>query len=75
MKLELELEELDNFKDLEPKHSLSCGVSRETAEEMDYKIVQNWPPCSLDLNPIEQIWGLLKKNTSKRKPRSMEKLE
>ena len=54
------------MEDLDPKHSLRCGISRITAEDMNYNILQDYPPSSPDLNPIEQIWGLLKKGVSER---------
>ncbi len=65
--MEMELEELDIIENLDPKHSLRCDFSLETVEQTDYKIVQNWSACSADLNPIEQIWSLLKASVSKRR--------
>jgi hypothetical protein len=38
------------------------------AEEIGYHIIQDWPLASADLNPIEQIWGELKKRVSARHP-------
>lgn len=49
----MEIEEALVIEDLDPKHSLRCNVAQETAEELEYNIVQDWPPSSPDLNPIE----------------------
>jgi hypothetical protein len=49
----MEIEEVDIVEDLDPKHSLRCKLSKETADKMGYNILQDWPPSSADLNPIE----------------------
>jgi hypothetical protein len=37
--------------------------------------MQDWRPRIPDLNPVENVWGLLNKNVSKRSPKPMEELE
>ncbi len=75
MGIEVEQEDAMIIEDLDTKHSLRCKLSRETAEEMGFQVVQDWPACSTDLNIIEKVWGLLKKNVSKHSPKSAEELE
>jgi hypothetical protein len=51
--MSMEIEEALVIEDLDPKHSLRCNVSQEIVEELKCNIVQDWPPSSPDLNPIE----------------------
>ncbi|KAJ6230673.1 transposable element tc1 transposase [Anaeramoeba flamelloides] len=36
---------------------------------------KNWPPNSPDLNPIENLWGIMGRRISKESPNSERKLE
>ena len=37
--------------------------------------VENWPPQSLDLNPTENVWRILKQRVKRRKPTTKEELK
>ncbi len=71
----MEVEDAMITKDLDPKHSLKCKICSRTAEEIGLQVVQDWPLCSPDLNPIENVWSLLKKNVSKHSLKSAEELD
>lgn len=37
--------------------------------------VQDWPSCSLDLSPIENVWHIMKHKIRQRRPRTIEPLK
>ena len=38
-------------------------------EEKGLLVMKDWPPNSPDLNLIENVWGVIKQNLQKRRPR------
>ncbi|KAL4500721.1 hypothetical protein ABPG72_019955 [Tetrahymena utriculariae] len=71
----LEIKDDMIVEDLDPKHSLRCKTSEQQAQTMEYHIVQDYPPLSPDLNPIENIWGLVKNAIASRRPSSLDELQ
>lgn len=49
-----------------------CHVSKRSRERFrDLGIILlDWPPASPDMNPIENLWGIVKKRVLKEKPRT-----
>ncbi|KAJ3426174.1 transposable element-related [Anaeramoeba flamelloides] len=52
-------------------------TSNSTKEYLSNKclVLKNWPPNSPDLNPIENLWGIMGKRISKESPNTERKLE
>jgi transposase len=59
-------------RDNDPKHT-----ARITKVFMDENVpsVMDWPSNSPDLNPIENVWAVIKKHVEKRKPQNIKDLE
>ena len=54
-----------------------CHISKQTQAFLDRKkvcVLSDWPSQSLDLNPIENMWAILKKNVSRRNASNKEDL-
>ena len=52
-------------------HESSCyGILKE-----NIPVVMDWPSNSLDLNPIENLWGIVKNNVERRMPKNLGELE
>lgn len=59
-------------QDNDPKHT-----SRTAKQFLDKHVPEtiNWPSNSPDVNPMENLWAILKRRVEKRRPRNLEELE
>jgi len=59
-------------QDNDPKHT-----SRVAQEFLNSNVpeVMDWPSNSPDLNPIENLWAIVKRNVEKRRPKNLSELE
>ena len=58
-------------QDNDPKHRSKVAkefLDREVPKTID------WPPNSHDLNPMENMWSILKRRVEKRKPSDIDEL-
>lgn len=58
-------------QDNDPKHTsrVASAFLRENMPE-----VIDWPSNSPDLNPIENLWSIVKRNVEKRQPKNLDDL-
>jgi transposase len=73
----LEVEKImrDNWilqQDNDPKHT-SCLAKNYLKENVS--TILDWSSNSPDLNPIENLWRMVKRNVEKRKPKNLSELE
>ena len=59
-------------QDNDPKHT--SRVAKKFLEET-FPEVMNWPSNSPDLNPIENLWSIVKHNVEKRMPANIDDLK
>lgn len=59
-------------QDNDPKHTLK--LVQQFLKDTKTKILE-WPAQSSDLNPIENLWQVLKVNVHARKPHILDQLE
>jgi transposase len=59
-------------QDNDPKHT--SKVAKKFFEDENI-IIMEWPSNSPDINPIENLWSIIKRRIEKRKPRNIKELE
>jgi len=60
------------MQDNDPKHT--SNLASKWFQKNRIHLIE-WPSYSPDLNPIENIWGWIKKKIGKKRPRSLSELE
>ena len=58
--------------DNDPKHT--SRLAKKFLENRVPAVIE-WPSNSPDLNPIENLWGIIKRNVEERKPKNLKELE
>ncbi len=52
-----------------------CSVVIEYRQENKINTLENWPNSPPDINPIENVWAIMKVEVSKKNPKNLEELE
>jgi transposase len=59
-------------QDNDPKHT--SGLAKTWFKDKRIRLI-DWPSYSPDLNPIENVWGHIKKQIARKRPRTLAELE